>query len=194
VPALVERLPELLDEVRLALEEDWPDYAHFLAANRAEVGVAADAALNRLVTLVTSSSTDGGVESELFEQIGRIQWRQGNDLTTLLSACDYYASRKKQRIYFEYILIGGVNDSEEQAHLLAGHARRISARINLIPYNSVEGLEWTRPSRERQERFLAILRQHGVVATLRREKGHDIAAACGQLRLQTKRAEEKAPI
>jgi 23S rRNA (adenine2503-C2)-methyltransferase len=115
------------------------------------------------------------------------------NLATLLAACDYYASRKKQRIYFEYILIAGINDSEEQAHLLAGHARRISARINLIPYNTVEGLEWSRPSRDKQERFLSILREHGVVATLRREKGHDIEAACGQLRLQTKRAEESAP-
>ena len=114
------------------------------------------------------------------------------NLTTLLAACDYYASKKKQRIYFEYILIAGVNDSEEQAHLLAGHARRIGARINLIPYNTVEGLEWSRPSREKQERFLAIVRSHDVVATLRREKGHDIEAACGQLRLQTKRAEENA--
>jgi 23S rRNA (adenine2503-C2)-methyltransferase len=114
------------------------------------------------------------------------------NLTTLLAACDYYARRKKQRIYFEYILIRGVNDSEEQAHLLAAHARRIAARINLIPYNTVEGLEWSRPSRETQERFLSVLRGHGVVATLRREKGHDIAAACGQLRLQTKRAEENA--
>jgi 23S rRNA (adenine2503-C2)-methyltransferase len=112
------------------------------------------------------------------------------NLTTLLAACDYYASRKKQRIYFEYILIAGVNDAEEQAHLLAGHARRIGARINLIPYNTVEGLEWSRPSREKQERFLSIVRGHGVVATLRREKGHDIDAACGQLRLQTKRALE----
>jgi 23S rRNA (adenine2503-C2)-methyltransferase len=109
------------------------------------------------------------------------------DLTTLLAACDYYASRKKQRIYFEYILIAGVNDAEEQAHLLARHAERLGARVNLIPYNNVEGLEWSRPSRETQERFLSIVRSHGVVATLRREKGHDIAAACGQLRLQTKR-------
>jgi 23S rRNA (adenine2503-C2)-methyltransferase len=115
------------------------------------------------------------------------------DLTTLLDACDYYASKKKQRIYFEYILIAGVNDSEEQAHLLAGHARRIGARINLIPYNTVEGLDWSRPSREKQERFLAIVRSHDVVATLRREKGHDIDAACGQLRLQTKRIEEAMP-
>jgi 23S rRNA (adenine2503-C2)-methyltransferase len=116
------------------------------------------------------------------------------DLATLLSACDYYASRKKQRIYFEYILIAGVNDHEEQAHLLAGHARRLGARVNLIPYNNVEGLDWSRPSREKQERFLFILRQHEVVATLRREKGHDIEAACGQLRLQTKRLEEVAPV
>jgi 23S rRNA (adenine2503-C2)-methyltransferase len=111
------------------------------------------------------------------------------DLASLLRACDYYASRKKQRIYFEYILIAGVNDAEEQAHLLAGHARRLGAKVNLIPYNTVEGLEWARPSRARQERFLSILREHGTVATLRREKGHDIEAACGQLRLQAKRSE-----
>jgi 23S rRNA (adenine2503-C2)-methyltransferase len=116
------------------------------------------------------------------------------NLTTLLEACDYYAARKKQRIYFEYILISGVNDTEQQAHLLAGHARRIGARINLIPYNTVEGLNWSRPSRETQERFLSIVRSHDVVATLRREKGHDIAAACGQLRLQTKRAEESPAV
>jgi 23S rRNA (adenine2503-C2)-methyltransferase len=113
------------------------------------------------------------------------------DLKSLLSACDYYASRKKQRIYFEYILIAGVNDAEEQAHLLAGHARRLSAKVNLIPYNTVEGLEWSRPSRARQERFLSILREHGTVATLRREKGHDIDAACGQLRLQAKRSSHR---
>jgi 23S rRNA (adenine2503-C2)-methyltransferase len=65
--------------------------------------------------------------------------------------------------------------------------------VNLIPYNTVEGLEWSRPSRQKQERFLAILREHGTFATLRREKGHDIEAACGQLRLQTKREEEKLP-
>jgi 23S rRNA (adenine2503-C2)-methyltransferase len=111
------------------------------------------------------------------------------DLTSLFSACDYYASRKKQRIYFEYILIAGVNDADEQAQLLAGHARRLGAKVNLIPYNTVEGLEWSRPSRPRQERFLSILREHGTFATLRREKGHDIEAACGQLRLQAKRSE-----
>ena len=111
------------------------------------------------------------------------------NLATLLEACDYFSSRRKQRITFEYILIANVNDADEQAHMLARHARRLSAKINLIPYNAVTGLEWTRPSRNRQENFLAILRAHGVAATLRREKGHDIEAACGQLRLQTKREE-----
>jgi len=105
----------------------------------------------------------------------------------LLSACDYYVSHKKQRITFEYILIAGVNDGADQAHLLAKHARRLSAKVNLIPYNTVEGLPWSRPSRHRQERFLSILRTERIPATLRREKGHEIDAACGQLRLQTKR-------
>jgi 23S rRNA (adenine2503-C2)-methyltransferase len=111
------------------------------------------------------------------------------DIQMLLSACEYYISRKKQRLTFEYILIAGLNDSDEQAHLLAGHGQRLDAKVNLIPYNTVEGLPWSRPSRNRQEKFLSILRQHGVPATLRREKGHDIEAACGQLRLQTQREE-----
>jgi 23S rRNA (adenine2503-C2)-methyltransferase len=132
-----------------------------------------------------------GATDEVRDQIMPVNRKY--DLASLLSACDYYASRKKQRIYFEYILISGVNDAEEQAHLLAGHARRLGAKVNLIPYNTVEGLEWSRPSRTRQERFLAILREHGTVATLRREKGHDIDAACGQLRLQTKRDAEATP-
>ncbi|PYL71214.1 MAG: 23S rRNA (adenine(2503)-C(2))-methyltransferase RlmN [Verrucomicrobia bacterium] len=108
-------------------------------------------------------------------------------LKVLLEACDYYVA-KKGRITFEYILIAGINDTDEQARDLAKIAGRLSAKINLIPYNTVEGLEWSRPSRARQEKFQSTLREHGVTATLRREKGHDIAAACGQLRLQTKRS------
>ena len=116
-------------------------------------------------------------------------------LRVLLAACDHYVA-KKRRMMFEYILIANVNDSDEQAHELAKIARRLSAKINLIPYNTVEGLEWSRPSRARQQRFHSILREHGVVSTLRLEKGHDIAAACGQLRLQTKReiAAKNAPL
>jgi 23S rRNA (adenine2503-C2)-methyltransferase len=109
-------------------------------------------------------------------------------LKVLLEACNYYVA-KKGRLTFEYILIAGVNDTDEQARELSKIARRLSAKINLIPYNTVDGLEWSRPSRARQEKFQSILREHGVTATLRREKGHDIAAACGQLRLQTKQTD-----
>jgi 23S rRNA (adenine2503-C2)-methyltransferase len=130
-----------------------------------------------------------GATDEVRNQIMPINRKY--NIETLLSACDYYAERKKQRLTFEYILIAGVNDSEEQAHLLAQHARRLSAKVNLIPYNAVKGLEWSRPSRNRQEEFLSTLRTHKIAATLRREKGHDIDAACGQLRLQTRRNERQ---
>jgi len=109
------------------------------------------------------------------------------NLEALLSACDYYKAHKKQRLTFEYILIADVNDSDEQARLLSCHAHRLSAKVNLIPYNIVSGLPWAKPSEDRQEKFLSILRAKGIPATLRREKGHEIDAACGQLRLQTER-------
>lgn len=112
------------------------------------------------------------------------------NVAALFEACRYYTTRKKQRITFEYILIADVNDSIEQAAELAAHALALNAKVNLIPYNTVAGLPWTRSSRLRQESFKALLDRSGVAATLRREKGHEIAAACGQLRLQTERAEE----
>lgn len=107
-------------------------------------------------------------------------------LAELLDACAYYCERKKHRITFEYILIEDVNDSLEQAERLALHVRRLNAKVNCIPYNKVEGLQWKRPSQQRQEAFLAVLKRRGAVATLRREKGGDIDAACGQLRRQVR--------
>ncbi len=114
-------------------------------------------------------------------------------MAELLEACAHYVSKKKQHLTFEYILIEGINDSEEQARALSGHARKLHAKVNLIPYNTVTGLEWARPEQDVQERFLEILLSRGVPATLRREKGHDIAAACGQLRLQTLHEKAVAP-
>jgi len=108
-------------------------------------------------------------------------------LRELTAACEYYAEKKGRMITFEYILIAGVNDGLEQVPPLASLAKRLHAKVNLIPYNKVEGLPWERPSEEIQERFLAELEGLGVTATLRREKGHDIDAACGQLRLRTER-------
>jgi 23S rRNA (adenine2503-C2)-methyltransferase len=126
-----------------------------------------------------------GATDDVRNQIMPINQRY--NLETLLAACDYYAEHKKQRLTFEYILIGNVNDAPDQARRLGRIARRLEAKVNLIPYNTVHGLPWSRPSPQQQEQFLSILRASGVAATLRREKGHDIEAACGQLRLQTKR-------
>jgi 23S rRNA (adenine2503-C2)-methyltransferase len=128
-----------------------------------------------------------GATDAVRDRIMPINRRYNIDM--LLSACDYYVTRKKQRLTFEYILIADVNDAGDQARLLAKHSRRLNAKVNLIPYNTVAGLPWSRPALDRQEKFLSILRTADVAATLRREKGHDIEAACGQLRLQTKREE-----
>ena len=80
-----------------------------------------------------------------------------------------------------------MNDGVDQAKPLAALARRLKAKVNLIPYNHVEGLAWARPSEVTQEAFLKALEKQKVSATLRREKGGDIDAACGQLRLKTER-------
>src|SRR5260221_2870793 len=90
-------------------------------------------------------------------------------------------------ITLEYILMACVNERLDQVKPLAQLARRLGAKVNLIPYNKVEGLPWERPSEAVQEAFLAALENQKVTATLRREKGHDIDAACGQLRLKTER-------
>ena len=108
-------------------------------------------------------------------------------LKELTAACAYFQQRKGKMITLEYILIAGVNDGLDQTRPLAQLARKLHAKVNLIPYNKVVGLPWVRPSEEAQEAFLAALKKQEVVATLRREKGHDIDAACGQLRLRTER-------
>lgn len=109
-------------------------------------------------------------------------------LEELLPACKAFARRHGRMLTLEYILIEEVNDGLDQAERLRAIARDLHAHVNLIPYNTVEGLPWKRPSLTRQARFADILRDAGVSVTLRREKGHDIEAACGQLRLQTEKA------
>lgn len=106
------------------------------------------------------------------------------NLDRLFEALHYWRERRKQRLTFEYILIEGMNDGLDQARLLGKRAKSVGALVNLIPYNTVEGLPWKRPSEEQQEAFLRAVKSSDVAATLRREKGGDINAACGQLRLR----------
>jgi 23S rRNA (adenine2503-C2)-methyltransferase len=92
--------------------------------------------------------------------------------------------KNSERFTFEYVLLGGVNDSDEQARLLANLLNRHSLqriKINLIPHNSAEPLEYHPPAFERVEKFKAILESKGIAAFVRRPRGRDIYAACGQL-------------
>lgn len=113
-------------------------------------------------------------------------------IAELFEALHYWNSRKKQKITLEYILIAGVNDALEQAELLAKRARAIHAKVNLIPYNTVEGLPWSRPAEAHCHEFRKTVAAAGVQVTLRLEKGHDIDAACGQLRLKEERSQGAA--
>ena len=87
-------------------------------------------------------------------------------------------------ISFEYILIDRLNDTPSQCQGLIRIARRFHAHINLIPYNPVEGCDFKRPPQETIRKFTSELLAAGISATLRQEKGGNIDAACGQLRLR----------
>ncbi len=103
----------------------------------------------------------------------------------LMRACEKFIEQRKKMITLEYILIKGVNDDLKQAELLVEHAQKLNAKVNLIPYNRVDGLNWERPDKERINAFYkTVEREKAPRVTLRMEKGHDIDAACGQLRLK----------
>jgi 23S rRNA (adenine2503-C2)-methyltransferase len=115
-------------------------------------------------------------------------------LAKLLPAVKGFTEKHGRMVTLEFILIDGVNDSLDQARKLRDIALDLHAHVNLIPYNTVGGLPWKRPSGARQLAFAEILERSGVSVTLRREKGHDIAAACGQLRLKTERERGDSPV
>lgn len=133
-----------------------------------------------------------GATDEVREQIMPVNKRW--PLRELLPAVKEFSESHGRMVTLEFILIEAINDSLEQAEKLRDIAQDLHAHVNLIPYNTVEGLPWKRPSITRQEKFARILEEAGVSVTLRREKGHDIAAACGQLRLKTEKQREAAAV
>jgi 23S rRNA (adenine2503-C2)-methyltransferase len=111
-------------------------------------------------------------------------------LEELISACEAYQQAKGRMIWVEYILIDGVNTGPEQVEALSGLAKRLQCKVNLIPYNPVDGIELKRPNDETVDRFRDALHHKGVRVTVRIEKGTDIDAACGQLRLKSEKKTE----
>ena len=104
------------------------------------------------------------------------------NIAELMSACRYYIEKTNRRISFEYTLIKGVNDTPEEARELLGLISGMLCHVNLIPVNEVLETGFSASNRGAVDKFREVLEKGGVAATIRREMGADISAACGQLR------------
>jgi 23S rRNA (adenine2503-C2)-methyltransferase len=102
-------------------------------------------------------------------------------MAELLEACRAFPMKQGRRITFEYVLLGGVNDTDDDAERLARLVAGVPAKVNLIPYNENPGLGFRAPDPARVEAFRDRLVQRNVTAVVRKNRGQDIAAACGQL-------------
>jgi 23S rRNA (adenine2503-C2)-methyltransferase len=112
-------------------------------------------------------------------------------LQELLDACRRFPLKRRNRITFEYVLLKDVNDSPEDARRLVKLLNGIKAKVNLLPLNEAAGIPFERPSDARVNRFAQILADHRVTVSVRRSRGRDIRAACGQLITESSR--ESAP-
>ena len=102
-------------------------------------------------------------------------------LAAVLDACRRFPLKKRSRITFEYVLLNGVNDTPEDARRLAKLLWGIKAKVNLIPLNAAPGIPFERPSDARVDRFAQILAERHLTVSVRKSRGRDIRAACGQL-------------
>ena len=113
---------------------------------------------------------------------------KGTGLKEILSAADEFFDWTGRRVSYEYVLLAGVNDQPEHAEELARLMRGRNAHVNLIPMNGVTELAMSAPGEPLTQRFRSILESRGIPATVRKRKGADIDAACGQLRLNRTKA------
>jgi len=99
----------------------------------------------------------------------------------IIAACKRFPLKKRSRITFEYVLLAGVNDSADDARRLARLLVGMKAKVNVIPLNAAAGIPYERPSDEAIDRFARTLAEHGITVSVRKSRGRDIRAACGQL-------------
>ena len=108
-------------------------------------------------------------------------------LHELIEACRQVPLKRRDRITFEYVLLENVNDTSEDARRLARLLAQVKAKVNLIPLNAAPGIPFERPSDERVDRFARILADRGLAVSVRKSRGRDIRAACGQLIVEGQR-------
>ena len=103
-------------------------------------------------------------------------------LAELIDACRYYTEKRNRRIFFEWTLIAGKNDTPEQAHALGELLQSVDSHVNLIPLNPTIGYDGQPTLETAVHQFQAILKQYNIPSTVRQRRGIDIAAGCGQLK------------
>ncbi len=162
----------------LLLDEDGPNFSHrhVTVSTSGLVPMMRRLGEETQVKLAVSLNATTDAQRDALMPVNR-RWPIGE----LLAACRTFPMRQGRRITFEYVLLGGVNDADADARRLAGLVAGIPAKVNLIPYNDNPGLGFQAPAPARVEAFHRILVDRHVTAVVRKNRGGDIAAACGQL-------------
>jgi len=106
-----------------------------------------------------------------------------NNLETLEDSLRYYYNKTKKQVTYEYVMLNEVNDTIEDANNLVRFSRIIPSKVNLIEFNLVDGISFKKSSQLRIQKFMKILKKNGITVNLRKSRGEDVSAACGQLAL-----------
>jgi 23S rRNA (adenine2503-C2)-methyltransferase len=162
----------------LLLSEDGPNFSHrhVTVSTSGLVPLIGKLGAESSVKLAVSLNATTDAQRDVLMPINKRY-----PIGALLEACRAFPARNGRRITFEYVLLGGVNDTLEDARRLAQLVRGIPAKVNLIPYNENPGLGFAAPSPETVQAFLDALVARNLTAVIRKSRGVDISAACGQL-------------
>jgi len=164
--------------LELLLSEDGPNFSHrhVTVSTSGLVPLIAKFGAETPVKLAVSLNATTDAQRDALMPINKRY-----PIAALLDACRAFPMRNGRRITFEYVLLGGVNDTLEDARRLVGLLRGIPAKVNLIPYNENPGLGFAAPAPEAVQAFFDALVAKNVTAVVRKSRGRDISAACGQL-------------
>jgi len=172
---------QLKSSLEILLSEDGPNFSH----RHVTVSTAGLAPMIRRLgeeTQVKLAVSLNATTDEVRARIMPIDRRY--PIADLLAACRAFPMKQGRRITFEYVMLGGVNDADEDAARLGRILKGIPAKVNLIPFNESAGLPLRAPEPARVEAFRDALVQAGITAVVRKSRGRDISAACGQLAAQ----------